>query len=234
MIGDLRVLAVCPARGGSKGIPLKNLKRFLGVPLVARVGHLVRECPSIDRAVVSTDDPKIAEVAQEAGLDAPFMRPQELSGDRVSDAPVLAHALEETERIDGVRYDVIVMLQPTSPLRQPEHVEETIRTLVDGGWDAVWSVSETDSKEHPLKQLTIEDERLDYYDPEGAKIIARQQLNTVYHRNGVAYAITRNCLMGGGGIKGERTGAVVITGTMISIDTLWDLELAEFVARRRK
>ncbi len=233
MIGDLRVLAVCPARGGSKGIPLKNLKRFLGVPLVARVGHLVRECPSIDRAVVSTDDPKIAEVAQEAGLDAPFMRPQELSGDRVSDAPVLAHALEETERIDGVRYDVIVMLQPTSPLRQPEHVEETIRTLVDGGWDAVWSVSETDSKEHPLKQLTIEDERLDYYDPEGARIIARQQLSTVYHRNGVAYAITRSCLMGGGGIKGERTGAVVIPGTMISIDTLWDLELAELVARRR-
>ncbi len=233
MIGDLRVLAVCPARGGSKGIPLKNLKRFLGVPLVARVGHLVRECPSIDRAVVSTDDPKIAEVAQEAGLDAPFMRPQELSGDRVSDAPVLAHALEETERIDGVRYDVIVMLQPTSPLRQPEHVEETIRTLVDGGWDAVWSVSETDSKEHPLKQLTIEDQRLDYYDPEGARIIARQQLSTVYHRNGVAYAITRNCLMGGGGIKGERTGAVVIPGTMISIDTLWDLELAELVARRR-
>lgn len=234
MIGDQRVLAVCPARGGSKGIPLKNLMPFLGVPLVARVGHLVRECPSIDRAVVSTDEPKIAEVAQEAGLDAPFMRPQKLSGDRVSDAPVLAHALEETERIDGVRYDVIVMLQPTSPLREPEHVEKTIRTLVDGGWDAVWSVSETDSKEHPLKQLTIEDERLDYYDPEGAKIIARQQLSTVYHRNGVAYAITRNCLMGGGGIKGERTGAVVITGTMISIDTLWDLELAEFVARRRK
>ena len=234
MIGNQRVLAVCPARGGSKGIPLKNLMPFLGVPLVARVGHLVRECPSIDRAVVSTDEPKIAEVAQEAGLDAPFMRPQKLSGDRVSDAPVLAHALEETERIDGVRYDVIVMLQPTSPLREPEHVEKTIRTLVDGGWDAVWSVSETDSKEHPLKQLTIEDERLDYYDPEGAKIIARQQLSTVYHRNGVAYAITRNCLMGGGGIKGERTGAVVITGTMISIDTLWDLELAEFVARHRR
>jgi len=234
MIGDRRVLAVCPARGGSKGIPLKNLKPFLGVPLVARVGNVVRECPSIDRAVVSTDNDEIAAVATAAGLDAPFRRTDALSGDRVADAPVLAHALSEAERIDAVRYDIIVMLQPTSPLREPDHVEQTIHTLIDGGWDAVWTVSETDTKDHPLKQLTLEQGRLDYYDPSGAQIIARQQLTPVYHRNGVAYAIRRTCLVGGGGIKGERTGAVVIPGTMISIDTPWDLELAEFVARRRE
>jgi CMP-N-acetylneuraminic acid synthetase len=234
LIADQRVLAVCPARGGSKGIPLKNLKAFLGVPLVARVGELVGECPSIDRAVVSTDHEEIAAVARAAGLDAPFRRTEALSGDRVADAPVLAHALEETERIDGVQYDIVVMLQPTSPLREPAHVEQTIRALAEGDWDAVWTVSETDSKNHPLKQLTIEEGRLDYYDPSGAQIIARQQLATVYHRNGVAYAIRRACLMGTGGIKGERTGAVVIRGTMISIDTVWDLKLAEFVARRRE
>ncbi len=232
MIGEQRILAVCPARGGSKGIPLKNLKPFLGVPLVARVGHLVREIPMIDRAVVSTDHPEIARVAREAGLDAPFFRPEAISGDRISDAEVLLHALLEVERIDGVTYDVIVMLQPTSPLRRAEHVTDTIRMLVEGGWDAVWTVSETDSKEHPLKQLSVEEGRLDYYDPRGAEIVARQQLTPVYHRNGVAYAMTRRCLVEGGNIKGERTGALVIEGHMISIDTLWDLELAELIQRR--
>jgi CMP-N-acetylneuraminic acid synthetase len=232
VIEGRRILAVCPARGGSKGIPLKNLRPFLGVPLVARVGHLVREIPMIDRAVVSTDHREIARVARGAGLDAPFLRPDEISGDRVSDVHVLRHALEEVERIDAVTYDIVVMLQPTSPLRRAEHVEEAIRMLVDGGWDAVWTVSETDSKEHPLKQLTVDEDRLDYYDLRGAEVIARQQLEPVYHRNGVAYAITRPCLVENGSIKGERTGALVIAGQMVSIDTLWDLELAEFIYGR--
>jgi CMP-N,N'-diacetyllegionaminic acid synthase len=229
MINGQRILVVCPARGGSKGIPLKNLQPFLGVPLVARVGHLVAEIPDIDRAVVSTDSEEIAVVAKESGLEVPFYRPESLSGDRISDLEVLSHALVEMERLDGVNYDVVVMLQPTSPLRQAEHVMGTINMLIDGDWDAVWTVSETDSKNHPLKQLTVKDGRLDYYDQAGKQIIARQQLVPVYHRNGVAYAIRRNCLLGQKSIKGERTGALVLEGDLVSIDTYWDLELAEYI-----
>lgn len=229
MINGQRILVVCPARGGSKGIPLKNLQPFLGVPLVARVGHLVAEIPGIDRAVVSTDSEAIAVVAKESGLEVPFYRPESLSGDRISDLEVLSHALVEMERLDGVNYDVVVMLQPTSPLRQAEHVMGTINMLIDGDWDAVWTVSETDSKNHPLKQLTVKDGRLDYYDQAGKQIIARQQLVPVYHRNGVAYAIRRNCLLGQKSIKGERTGALVLEGDLVSIDTYWDLELAEYI-----
>jgi CMP-N,N'-diacetyllegionaminic acid synthase len=236
VIGGKRVLAVCPARGGSKGIPLKNLKPFLGVPLVARVGHLVREIPVIDRAVVSTDHPEIARVAEESGMDAPFERPEELSGDRISDLEVLTNALQEMERIDGVRYDVVVMLQPTSPLRRAQHVIDAIEMLVGGSWDAVWTVSETDSKDHPLKQLRVDGEsgQMDYHDPRGGEIVARQQLTPVYHRNGVAYAITRRCLLEGRSIKGKRTGALVTAGHMVSIDTLWDLELAEYIHARKQ
>jgi CMP-N,N'-diacetyllegionaminic acid synthase len=234
MIGTRRILAVCPARGGSKGIPLKNLKPFRGVPLVATVGHLVAKVREIDRAVVSTDHGEIARVAEESGLAAPFRRPETLSGDRIGDLEVLTNALEEMEAIDGVEYDVVLMLQPTSPLRRSGHVRDTLAMLVSGGFDAVWTVSETDSKEHPLKQLTVdpEDGRMDYYDPAGAKIIARQQLTPVYHRNGVAYAISRGCLLEQKNIKGANTGALVIPGHMISIDTLWDLELAEYIAER--
>ncbi|MBW2504362.1 MAG: acylneuraminate cytidylyltransferase family protein [Deltaproteobacteria bacterium] len=231
MIDGLRILVVCPARGGSKGIPNKNLKPFLGIPLVARVGHLVKEIAVVDRAIVSTDSDEIARVAKEAGLDAPFYRPDDLSGDRISDLQVLTHALLEMERLDNVVYDIIVMLQPTSPLRTVVHVKDTIQMLVDGNWDAVWTVSETDSKNHPLKQLTVENGQLDYYDPAGKQVIARQQLVPVYHRNGVAYAIRRRCLLEQKSISGERTGALVLKENLVSIDTLWDLELAEYISR---
>ena len=234
MINDQRILVVCPARGGSKGIPLKNLQPFLGVPLVARVGHLVAEIPEIDRAIVSTDSEKIALVARESGLDVPFYRPEELSGDRISDLEVLTHAMLEMERLDGVTYDIVVMLQPTSPLRKVAHVRDTIQMLIDGDWDAVWTVSETDSKNHPLKQLTVDGGRLDYYDQAGKQIIARQQLVPVYHRNGVAYAIRRSCLLDQKSIKGVRTGALVLDEMMVSIDTYWDFELAEFIYAKQQ
>lgn len=232
MIGNRRVLAVVPARGGSKGIPHKNLRPVLGVPMVARVGTVVRSLSIVDRVVVSTDHEEIARVAESAGIAAPFRRPPELSGDRIGDFDVLVHALNETEHLDGVTYDIVVMLQPTSPLRRSEHVQATIEMLVAGDWDAVWTLSETDSKEHPLKQLTVTVGELDYYDPAGKTIVARQQLLPVYHRNGIAYAITRDCLLNQRTIKGRRTGGLILDGHFVSIDTEWDIDLVEFIMRR--
>jgi len=225
-----RILVVVPARGGSKGIKLKNLRPVGGMPMVARVGNIVREIDWIDRAVVSTDHDEIARVAEASGLHAPFRRPEALSGDRIGDLEVLVHALEATEAFDGCCYDVVVMLQPTSPLRRPEHVTATIKKLVDEDWDAVWTVSETDSKSHPLKQLVIDaDGQMDYYDPAGSQIIARQQLSPVYHRNGIAYGIRRHCLLEQKAIKGQKTGALILDGDFISIDTETDINLTEFV-----
>ena len=234
MINGKRIIAVVPARGGSKGIPLKNLRTVQGVPLVAQVGRLIERLPEIDRAVVSTDHEEIAAVAESTGIAAPFRRPPELSGDSIGDLEVLTHALLTCEVLDAVKYDIVVMLQPTSPMREPDHVMETIRMLIEGYWDAVWTVSETDTKGHPLKQLTIDKGSLEYYDPRGPKIITRQQLTPVYHRNGIAYAITRDCLVNQKSIKGNHTGALVIKGEHVSIDTEWDLQLVEFVLSMRK
>jgi CMP-N-acetylneuraminic acid synthetase len=111
-------------------------------------------------------------------------------------------------------------------------VTQTVEALLDGGLDAVWTVSETDSKAHPLKQLVLRDGQLEYYDPRGGAIIARQQLTPVYHRNGVAYAFTRECLLHQRTIKGARTGAVVIGDALVNIDTELDLAWAEFLLRR--
>ncbi len=234
MIADKKILVVVPARGGSKGVKLKNIRPISGIPLVALVGQVVKQLPFVDRAVVSTDHTAIAKIAEESGLDVPFMRPEELSGDIVADGPVLHHALMACEKIDGQQYDVVVMLQPTSPFRRPEHVTAAVRKLIDGGYDAVWTVSETDSKAHPLKQLVIQDNRLDYYDPAGANIIARQQLQPVYHRNGVAYVMTRELIAAKKAIKGVKTSFVVIDDPLVNIDTEVDFKLAEFMLEQIK
>lgn len=233
MYKNKTVLIVVPARGGSKGVKLKNIKPINSIPLVALVGNVVKQLLYVDRAVISTDHVEIAQIAQRTGLDAPFMRPEELSGDAVSDLQVLSHALLYMEEFDKKSYDIVVMLQPTSPLRKPQHVTDTLKKLIDGNYDSVWTVSETDSKNHPLKQLKIENDVLDYYDSEGTKIIARQQLKPVYHRNGAAYAITRDCLLQQKSIKGKRSSAVIIKDPMISIDTEFDFKLVEFFIKEQ-
>ncbi|WP_348657785.1 acylneuraminate cytidylyltransferase family protein [uncultured Thalassospira sp.] len=229
MYRNARILSVVPARGGSKGIKLKNLREVGGVPLVGLAGDISVHVPEIDKSVVSTDHDEIARVAQLHGLSAPFRRPEHLSGDRIADLDVLTNALLEMESLDGVGYDYVVMLQPTSPLRTVENVSSAIQMCIDGGYDAVWTVSETDSKAHPLKQLTIKDNKLGYFDPKGAQIVARQELGKLYHRNGVAYVISRSCLIDQKSIMGEKTGALLIDGPLISIDTEWDLALTNFI-----
>ena len=221
------VLVVVPARGGSKGVPLKNIHPLLGRPLIAYTADVALALKCCDRAVVSTDHPEIARVAAETGLEVPFLRPPELSGDRVSDLDVLTHALV-TLAARGTVYDVVVMLQPTAPLRRVAHVDDTVRALVDGGWDAVWTVTPTELKYHPLKQLRVGDGGgLSYYDQRGSSIIARQQLEAVHHRNGLAYAFTRDCLLNQKTIMGQRSAAVVVDEPGVSIDTLEDFQRAE-------
>lgn len=231
MFEGRRVLLVVPARGGSQGIKLKNLREVGGVPLVALAGRVASKLPWADRAIVSTDHAEIARVAKAAGLACPFMRPEDISGSIISDWQVLIHALSETERIDGATYDIVVMLQPTSPGRTPAHVADTVALLVRNGFDSVWTVSETDSKSHPLKQLLISDSaQLSYYDRGGADVVARQQLTPVYHRNGIAYAMTRECLTAQKSILGRKPGALVIEGVLPNIDTEIDLLWANFLA----
>lgn len=227
MYKNQRILAVIPARGGSKGVKLKNLFPLCGRPLLAYTADVVHQAEYFDRAVVSTDHEEIAHVARENALSV-VHRPEELSGDRIGDWDVLHHALCEAEREDGVQYDVVVMLQPTSPLREAAHVRATIEKCVDGNWDAVWTVSPTDLKYHPLKALVIsEDGAMDLYDERGKQIIARQQLKPIYHRNGVAYALTRECILEQKSTLGAKWSAVVIEEPQISIDTLEDFSKVE-------
>ena len=228
-----KVLAVVPARGGSKGIPLKNIKKLNGLPLIAYTAKIISELDFVDYSLVSTDSDKIGTISETFNLSFPFKRPPKISGDTVGDWDVLHHALIESERLNETEYDIILMLQPTSPLRLKEDVKGTIAKLIDGDYDAVWSMSIIDFKDHPLKQFNILEEKLQYYDINGKDIVARQQLQPLYQKNGAAYAFTRECLVNQKTIKGEKTGAFIIERPMISIDTEFDFNLVEYLLGRK-
>ncbi|WP_340300686.1 acylneuraminate cytidylyltransferase family protein [Roseobacter sp. HKCCD5988] len=227
MINGKRVLAIVPARGGSKGIKNKNLLKINGKSLLEHVATVVGSIDEIDKCIVSTDSHHIVKDAVKHGLSAPFMRPKEISGDFIGDWEVIHHALLEVERIDGVNYDYIVMLQPTSPLRKPHEVREALRLLVDKNYTSVWTLSESDPKYHPLKQMKLDGTDMTHYSPSGKKIVARQQLDKLYHRNGVAYVFTRNCIVQSKNIWGNRPGGLRLVAPHISIDTLGDVRAIE-------
>ena len=229
MFKGSRVLAVIPARGGSKGIPKKNIAPVAGKPLISYTTELTQTLLWLDSTVVSTDSQEIAEVAtQTPGVEIVW-RPEELSGDRIGDHPVLRHALLAREDQTGEHYDIVLMLQPTSPLRTVKDVEDCITALLEGGWAAVWSVSETELTYHPRKQLAFAPNgKLHFVIPGGHAIVARQELEPVFHRNGVCYAFTRDFLVGSESTYSEtKTSAVVTPGTHISIDTPEDLTAVE-------
>jgi len=124
------VLAIIPARGGSKGIPRKNIRLFAGHPLIAYSIAAARQSQSVTRVIVSTDDEEIAGVAREYGAETPFMRPEELAQDQTLDLPVFQHALSWLEEQEGYRPDVVVQLRPTSPVRPPSLVDDAVKILL--------------------------------------------------------------------------------------------------------
>jgi CMP-N,N'-diacetyllegionaminic acid synthase len=235
MIGELSVLAVVPARGGSKSIPRKNLKTVGGISLVGRAAQVAAALPMIDAALISTDDPEIAAEAKAHGLDAPFVRPPELSGDSATSVDMWRHAWLAAEAHYGRRFDLSVLLEPTSPLRRPDDVERTLRALVDAGAPAAATVSPTPAHYTPHKTLKINDNgEIDFYLEGGAKHSLRQGIPAYYHRNGLCYAVTRDHLVNQGCIIDRGAVAVVVDRRVVNIDEVFELELAEWLLEREK
>lgn len=124
------ILALIPARGGSKGIPRKNIRLFAGYPLIAWSIAAAKQAELVTRIIVSTDNEEIAEVAREYGAETPFLRPPELAQDKTTDLPVFEHTLKWLEGVEGYRPDIIVQLRPTSPIRPKNMVDDAIRILL--------------------------------------------------------------------------------------------------------
>ena len=226
MYKNKTILAIVPARGNSKGIKNKNLKKIKGLSLVEHAGNILKKISWIDYSIISSDSDKIIKAAKKSNLECIFKRPKSISGDRISDHSVLLHALKAAEKFKKNKIDIILLVQPTSPLRKVIYIKNVIKKIVDEKLDSVWTVSRADLKFHPLKQLIFKKNILSHYNKKGKGIIARQQLNNTYYRNGVVYAFTRKLILKNKNLISSKSSGYLINTPQISIDTIKDLKLA--------
>jgi N-acylneuraminate cytidylyltransferase/CMP-N,N'-diacetyllegionaminic acid synthase len=157
MPNKLKILAIIPARGGSKRIPRKNIKKFLGKPLLAWSIEVAKKSRVLDRIIVSTEDAEIAAVAKKYGAEVPFMRPVTLAQDKTPTADVLLHALQWLYENENYSADWIILLEPPSPGRQPFHIREVVKLIKHEGhkFDSIVGISELPGHFNPLKVLTL-------------------------------------------------------------------------------
>ncbi|HQU28275.1 MAG TPA: acylneuraminate cytidylyltransferase family protein [Nitrospirales bacterium] len=229
--GTLKVLAVVPARGGSKGIPRKNLCQVGGRSLIAHAGATVKALPWIDHAIISTDDAAMLEEGKQYGLDAPFLRPSNLAQDTTTAVDTWRHAWLASEAVYNCQFDLSVWLQPTTPLRTPEEVERTVQALVEGHHQAAATISRVPGHFTPQKILTVDGQHLiHYYLQDGAQHTGRQTIPAYYYRNGICYAVTRATLIDKGLIIEQDCVGVLIDRPILNIDEPLELALADLLA----
>ncbi len=227
------MLAVIPARGGSKGIPRKNLAQVAGQSLIGHVAAVIAQLDWLSHAVLSTDDEEIAEEGRKHELAVPFMRPAELSGDRATAVDTWRHAWLASEQEYDMRFDQSVLLEPTSPLRTADDVEQAVSLLAERGCSSVVTVSRSPAHFAPERTLRIDDDGyLGPYLADGLTYTARQMIGNYYYRNGLVYAVTRSSLVDRGIIIGDDTCALPIERPVVNIDEPLDLEWAEFLLQR--
>jgi CMP-N,N'-diacetyllegionaminic acid synthase len=233
----MNVLALITARGGSVTLPRKNVLPFCGKPLIAysiEVARAAREAGApIDRIIVSTDDAEIADVSRRWGADVPFMRPAELARPDTPSLPVAQHAVHHAEHEKDLRYDWVLLLQPTSPLRSKEDLCAAIELIGDKNATAIVSITSANST-HPAKLKLMEDGILKPYLGGSPQQPARQDFSfDVFKTNGAIYLTKRDVLMEEGSFYGSRPlGFIMPPERSIDIDTRIDFEIAEFLWRQ--
>lgn len=226
---DPRVLGVIVARGGSRGVPRKNVQPLGGLPLIAHTIAAAERSPSVTRTIVSTDDEEIAGVAAAHGGEVPFRRPGHLASDDAGPIEVLQHALHAVEDAGDDAYDALLLLQPTSPFRTADDIEGAIGLLVGTGADSVISVVDVGGH-HPARMKWLEGDRL--VDPPFCEMYEnqpRQQLRPMFIRNGAIYLTRRDVLLRGS-LKGSDSRAWVMPRERsVNVDDLHDLRFAEWL-----
>lgn len=220
----MQTIAVIPARGGSKGIPLKNIREVAGKPLIGWVIEACLRANSVDRTIISTDHEGIAEVARNLGAEVPFMRPEELAGDLVTLDPVIYHAVCAVEAESGSTADVVLTVQPTCPLLRPDTIDRAVATLTSGGYDSVIMLKEI----RHLYWRRVNGS----FEPLFAVRANRQELEPLYPETGAVFA-SRRSIMTPENRLGTNIGHVIGSEEeAIDIDTEIDLKLAELVIEK--
>lgn len=231
---DEAILGLIPARGGSKGIPRKNLASVGGRPLLAWTLDAARASGVLDRVVLSTEDPEIAEVGRRFGADVPFMRPPELARDETPGLDPVLHALESLATA-GYRPGWIMLLQPTSPLRTAEDIRGAVALRAKPGAASVISVSRAVHPPAWLRKISPEG-LLEPYFPSELVPPTRQQLPDAFALNGAIYLVRSDALLRTKSFTPDRSYAFLMTNeNSTDIDTPEDLRMADlFLSHREK
>lgn len=229
MRSTVSTFGVIPARGGSKGVPRKNLRVIGKLSLIAHAIASAREATQLERFVVSTDDAEIAAEARRHGADVPFVRPADLASDEAGMVPVLQHAVRWLES-QGARPRLVVTLQPTSPFRRGADIDRAIDMLHATGADSVQTL--TEPAYHPFFMKTLDGDRAVPLFAEARKFVRRQDAPTVYQPSGSVYVTRYEVLMEQGRVTGnDNRGLVMGFESSVKIDSEWELLLAEALLR---
>jgi CMP-N,N'-diacetyllegionaminic acid synthase len=222
------ILAVIPARGGSKGVIRKNLRHINGKSLIAHAADCVKQLDWIDAVVVSSDDDEICAHARDSNIDVPFTRPEELSTDDAKSIDVWKHAWLYCEDYYNKKFDISVLLEPTSPMRTAQDITNAVNLLLEKQAFSVATVSKTPGHYTPHKTLQISEAGfIDPYLEGGIKYSIRQHIPSYYHRNGICYATTRESLVEQNNLMEQQCIPLIIERPVVNIDEEIDLKLAE-------
>lgn len=230
MINNKSILAIIPARGGSKGIPRKNIKLLNGKPLIAYTIEETLKSKYIDRIVVSTEEKETVKISEQFGAEVPYLRPLELSQDNSPTIDCVLHMVNWLKEKENYVPDYLCLLQCTSPLRTYEDIDGTIEKAItlniDGG------VSVCEAEVNPYWTNVFEGNKLRYFLEEGKQITRRQDLPRVYRLNGAVYVIKTSVLLQQKTFETENiTGYVMNNENSIDIDTEIDFKFAELLIK---
>ena len=232
--GNETVAAIVPARGGSRGIPRKNIANVLCKPLIAYTIEVAGVTECIDRIIVSTDDEEIREISLKYGAEVPFLRPKELAQDNTPDKPVLIHAIKWLEENEGYIPKIVLNLRPTSPLRLSEDIEKVVKKMISTGCDSVRTVCQV--KHHPYWMKRLEGDRLMPFleGKDERNYYQRQLLPPTYRINGCVDAIRRSVILKQDFLYGDDMRAVVMPAERShEVDAPMDLKIVEMLLKER-
>lgn len=228
----MKVLGIIPARGGSKGVPRKNIKMLCGKPLLAYTADGALAARRLSKVVLSTEDEEIAQIGRDLGIEVPFMRPVELAEDTTPTMPVVLHAVKTLER-SGESFDAVCLLQPTNPLRRPADIDACIELMEESGADSVVSVLPVPETYNPMwVYWKASDGSLSLSSGEQEPIVRRQELPRAFYRDGSVYVTRSEVLTEHGNLYGRRIQSYEMDAQYaVNIDTPFDWEKAERMIR---
>ncbi|MDD4975465.1 MAG: acylneuraminate cytidylyltransferase family protein [Bacteriovorax sp.] len=227
MIKGKKILAIIPARGGSKGVLRKNIRELAGKPLIAWSIEEAKKSKYIDRLILSSDDAEIISVAKTWGCEVPFVRPSELAIDATPGMEPVFHAME---KVPG--FDIIVLLQPTSPLRNVEDIDGTIERCLENDSNACVSLAEVEQSPFWMYTLAPNCEMKPIMEKDN-NFVRRQDLPKVYTLNGAVYVAKSEWLLEKKSFVTEETlGYIMPQDRSLDIDTEFDLKLAELMIQK--